>query len=216
MFKMRGLELKSKQTHVDAFFELQRKRKTVSGDVVWDTVFRSWPVEDSDNPVWDFACIELSTLCKGKKDETLRVAIKDYGDGDIHSIIGYFRATVNELLAAATDGAGTSNVEEVNTDKAIVVMKGKDKQVVGKVVVISASISDAEEEEEVAVEAEPRAVSEEEDIVIEATDEIEILPDELFGGPNFADYISGGCQLRVIVAIDYTASNGTLIAVLVL
>jgi hypothetical protein len=38
----------------------------------------------------------------------------------------------------------------------------------------------------------------------------------LFGGANFADYISGGCQLQVIVAIDYTSSNGTLIAVLVL
>jgi hypothetical protein len=56
------------------------------------------------------------------------------------------------------------------------------------------------------------------DIVLEASelsDDIEIAPDELFGGPSFADYISGGCQLRVIVAIDYTASNGTWIIICV-
>ena len=53
----------------------------------------------------------------------------------------------------------------------------------------------------------------EEGIIIEATDDIELMPDDgdELGHVNFADYISGGCQLRVIVAIDFTASNGMVI-----
>jgi hypothetical protein len=220
-FKMRGLDLQSKQENIDAFFELQRKRKTVDGDIVWDCVFRSLPVEDSANPVWDEACIELSALCNGKKGQKFRVAVKDYhDDGEKFSMIGYFRVSVNELLAAVTEGADGSNDEDINTEKAFDIQR-KGKTEIGKVVIVSASTSGAEEaEEEIVVERTTAdAGSDDEiDIVVETcelSDDIEIVPDELFGGASFADYISGGCQLRVIVAIDYTASNGTWIIICV-
>jgi hypothetical protein len=211
--KMRGVDLKSKQEDVDAFFELQKKRKTTSGDDVWDTVFRSRPVEESTNPIWDDACIELSTLCRGKKSEQFRVAIKDWDAGDKDSVIGYFRVSVDELLAGVTEGGDATNVDEINMEKAFLIKK-KGKKDAGKAVVIAASTSDTEQTEREIVMVPEEEISvapmeEDEDIVVEATDDIEIVPDELFGGANFADYISGGCQLRVIVAIDYTASNGT-------
>jgi hypothetical protein len=215
--KMRGVDLVSKQEQVDAYFELQKKRKTTSGDIVWDCVFRSRPVEDSTSPIWDDASIELSTLCKGKKKEKFRVAVKDYDDSD-DTLIGFFRVSVDELLAGATEGADADDPDEINLEKAFVIKKGKTET--GKIVVVAANTSDAEPSEpEIDVEAEPEIEvyiprgaapeAEEEEIILEATDDIEVLPDELFGGPNFADYISGGCQLRVIVAIDYTSSNGT-------
>lgn len=213
--KMRGVDLVSKQEQVDAYFELQKKRKTTSGDVVWDCVFRSRPVEDSTSPIWDDACIELSTLCKGEKKEKFRVAVKDYDDSD-DTLIGYFRVSVDELLAGVTEGANADNPDEINLEKAFVIKKGKTET--GKIVVVAANTSDAEPSEpeidvepEAEIVVEPRGApeAEEEEIILEATDDIEVLPDELFGGPNFADYISGGCQLRVIVAIDYTSSNGT-------
>jgi hypothetical protein len=37
-------------------------------------------------------------------------------------------------------------------------------------------------------------------------DDIVLLPEN--DNPTFVDYIAGGCQLKVVVAIDYTASNG--------
>jgi hypothetical protein len=174
-------------------------------------------VEDSTSPIWDDASIELSTLCKGKKKEKFRVSVKDYDDSD-DTLIGFFRVSVDELLAGATEGADADDPDEINLEKAFVIKKGKTET--GKIVVVAANTSDAEPSEpEIDVEAEPEIEvyiprgaapeAEEEEIILEATDDIEVLPDELFGGPNFADYISGGCQLRVIVAIDYTSSNGT-------
>jgi hypothetical protein len=206
---MRGVGFKSKQKQIDPFFELQRKRTTVSGEIVWDTVFRSRPIMNDENPVWDDCCVELSTLTGGKKKQKFRVAVKDYDDSDTHTLIGFFRVSVNELLSKVTPAADTNDVGGINMDNAILVAKGKDKREVGHVVVISASISDGlKEEQEIVVEAESRDLPDDEDIVVEASDDIELVPDEPVGGPCFADYISGGCQLRVIVAIDFTASNG--------
>jgi hypothetical protein len=58
----------------------------------------------------------------------------------------------------------------------------------------------------------PLATSYKEDIddeiVVYASDDIVIAPDEVDGPPDFVDYVSGGCRLHVITAIDYTASNG--------
>ena len=213
--KMRGLNLVSDQENVDAFFELQRKRKTVNDEVVWDAIFRSLPVEDSSNPVWDEICIDLSTLCNGKKKEKFRVAVKDYhDDGDRFSVVGYGRMSVNEILQSVTEGADAEDPGTVNTDKAFVLTKGsgKTKEEVGKIVVTAATISDSEYQSKSSdepIEEEAEIVVDAMDSTREATEDIEIVADDLFGEANFADYVSGGCQLRAITAIDFTASNGT-------
>lgn len=214
--KMRGIQLKNTEgfgvfRKSDPFFELQRKRKAVKGFSVWDCVFRSRPMDNDLNPVWNDACVELSTLCNGDLDQKFQIAVLDFNKGNKHTLMGTFQVSVNELLEAVTDGAGISNPEEVTTDKAFTMMN--DHEEVGKVVVISASTTGIEEPKEeapgVATETmKAPTSSEDDDIVVYASDDIVIAPDEVDGPPDFVDYVSGGCKLHVITAIDYTASNG--------
>jgi hypothetical protein len=203
---------------VDPYFELQKKRKTTAGKTVWDVVFRSMPVENTKDPIWSEVFIDLGLLCGGKKKQKFRLSVKDYDDSD-DTLIGSCFTTVKELLEAVSD--------DTSSEKAIPLMRPRPMRQVGRILVGSASIGDAapsepdivleEEEFEDEDEDEPSrsratasaAGDDEEDIVLESTDDIEILPEDLDGGANFADYIAGGCELRVIVAIDYTASNGT-------
>jgi Copine len=115
-------------------------------------------------------------------------------------------------------------VNDLLTQKEFIVTKkkGKDdgsdikKKEVGKIIVISANVSDGTSNGSRSIESSPSRNDdddddeEEEDIVVEATDGVELASEEflLEGGPTFADYVSGGCQLRATVAIDFTASNG--------
>jgi hypothetical protein len=198
--KMRGIKLKNTEgfgvfRKSDPFFELQRKRKSVKGFAVWDCVFRSRPLDNNLNPVWNDACVELSTLCNGDLDQKFQVTVLDFDKGNKHTMMGTFQVSVNELLEAVTDGAGVSSPEEVNIDKAFTMIN--DHEEVGKVVVISASTTGIEEPADT-----------EEEVVVYASDDIVIGSDDVDGPPDFVDYVSGGCKLHVITAIDYTASNG--------
>ena len=210
--KMRAINLKNAEASggtSDPFLELQRKRKAVGGGDVWDCVFRSRPAPNNLSPKWKEACVELSSLCNGDLDSKFRVAVYDFNESDRHALMGSFEASVNDLIRAVTKGAGKGPPENVSTEKAFRLLK--DDEDVGKIVVISAGTSGIEEKQEPVYvlprEAEP-------EIVVEATGSSEIVediavdPDDPIELPQFVDYISGGCQLRVIVAIDYTASNG--------
>jgi hypothetical protein len=186
------------------FFELQRCKKTVDGKIVWDCVYRSKPIQNATNPIWDLCCIEMSALCNSKRGLFIRIVIKNYDEKSKQppATIGFVKTTVNDLLNRVT--------EDGDTAKALNLIK-LDKQAAGKIIVMGADIFGEDEE----VLSRSRGMDdnmtralEEEEIVVEATDDIVLVPDELEGGPGFADYINGGCQLRVTVAIDYTASNG--------
>ena len=210
-FQFKAEDLKHREgQNVDPFFELQRRRKTTEGKTVWDCVYRSKPVLNNPSPTWDWSCIELSVLCQAKLDRKFRVAIKDfdYEHEKKPSTIGYIRPSVNDLLL----------------EKEFPVTKkknGKDQEV-GRLVVVSASVttgsSNATSDKSRSVkddESETQNDGDDDDIFIEATDETSFVAGDGFaafetddGGPTFADYIAGGCQLRVTVAIDFTASNG--------
>ena len=206
--QLRGIDLIGKNSTANnnnPFFELQRCKKTVDGKIVWDCVYRSKPIENTTNPTWDLCCIEMSALCSSKRGSPLRIVIKNYDENSKQppARLGFVKTTINKLLKHVT--------EDGDSNKALHLLK-PNKHPIGKIIVLGANIfgedeeflsrSSALEEEEIVVEAE------EEEIVVEATDDIVLVPDELEGGPGFADYINGGCQLRVTVAIDYTASNG--------
>lgn len=205
--QLKGLGFVSNQEQIDPYFELQKKRTTNKGETVWDVVYRATPVTNSSSPLWPEISVDFGTLCGGDRNAQFRISVKDYDDRE-DCVIGNCQITVNQLLKAAPD----ESVKE-QTERAIDIKLQKPRRKMGKLVVISASISDPDPED-YAVEEEnsdQRALTEnedEEDIIIEATDNVEMLPDELGANVGFADYISGGCQLRVIVAIDYTASNG--------
>jgi hypothetical protein len=189
-----GLGLLNKS---DPFFEIQRKAKSTTGTTLWDCVYRSRPVKNDLSPIFDEGCIELSTLCHGKLDEQFRIAMYDFDKNGKHDDMGSFKTSVNEMLQAA------ENKEPFKLKQA-----GDE---VGELVVMRASTEGIEEEpapETASEEEEVEVEAEEGEIVISPDEDIEIAPEPLAGGASFVDYVKGGCQLRTIVAIDYTASNG--------
>eukprot|EP00934_Nitzschia_sp_Nitz4_P006407 Nitzschia sp. Nitz4//scaffold178_size73299//10038//12047//NITZ4_005692-RA/size73299-processed-gene-0.23-mRNA-1//-1//CDS//3329539101//6397//frame0 len=193
--ELRGEDLVSKQSQVDPYLELQKKRETTSGESVWDVVYRSTPVENSTSPTWPEISVDFGTLCDGKKKSKFRISVKDYDESD-DSLIGSCVVTAQQLMKAAQSG------------EAIMFKRPRPTRETGKMFVVAAAVDDSpEEEKEIVVEPDPVEDGEDE-IIVEATDDIVILPDVPISRPTFADYVSGGCQLRVIVAIDYTASNG--------
>lgn len=231
-FRLRGWELTNQrgagilQTS-DPFFELQRLRKSAAGKTVWDTVFRSSPCKNDLHPQWPEGCVEVSALCGPVTSSTdqqhrakVRLAIYDYYSSGKHMEMGTAIVTLAQLLELVNPNAlgDHRKMQAIDLSKAITITKsGKDT---GKIFVAEATITGVppttpqpeeplqpppapivEEEEEITVEAE--------DIVVAAeTDE---LVDESPTGnvrPTFVDYVAGGCQLRVVVAIDATASNG--------
>ena len=193
-----GLGLLNKS---DPFFEIQRKAKAVSGATLWDCVYRSRPVKNDLNPRFDDGCVELSTLCKGDLDEKFRIAMYDFDKNGKHDDMGSFKTSVNGILKA------------VEKRKSFKLKVAGDE--VGEFVFIRASTDGIEDQEEeisvdkAAPEEEVDVEAIEEDIVIVPPDEdIEIEPELVTEPATFVDYVKGGCQLRTIVAVDYTASNG--------
>jgi hypothetical protein len=191
--KLKGIKLKSTEgmgllRKSDPFFELSRQINA-AGSSTWDNVFRSDHIKNNLNPEWGDALVELSTLCGGDLGLPIQVSIFDHESSGKHVLMGKFETSVNALVAADTGGS-----EDMG--KAIsVTVKGKET---GKIVVLKAQVagvgdSMSERMSKVAVSA------------------TEAVPSTFVPGaskPSFLDYIGGGCELNVAVAIDFTGSNG--------
>lgn len=188
-FKMKGIGLKNVEGWFgksDPLFELSRKVDSL-GCLAWDNVFRSRALQDTLNPEWESSAIDLSTLCDADLDQSILITVYDDNlSSGKHVSMGQFETTVNDLLLRAAQ-SGRDGFE--------LTREGKD---VGTIKIVSATIDAIEEVSEqmakVAVSA-PRETS------VPA-------PYKPFDRPSFVDYISGGCKLNVMVAIDFTASNG--------
>mmetsp|Transcript_2623 Transcript_2623/g.3500 ORF Transcript_2623/g.3500 Transcript_2623/m.3500 type:complete len:577 (-) Transcript_2623:78-1808(-) len=163
----------------DPFYELCRKSDTAGG-LTWDNVYRSEVVKNNLSPDWKPATVELSKLCGGDLDALIRVSIFDYESKGGHVAMGSFETTVNGLVK----NAGTGHQFPLQ-------QKGKN---VGSLSVMEASVAGVSTEDEVS------------DRMAAATIAPSVAPS--VGGADFVDYVSGGCELNVMVAIDFTGSNG--------
>lgn len=185
-FKMSGVGLKNQEGFLrksDPFFELVRKVDTAGGNT-FNTVFRSEVVKDNLSPDWKQVSIELSPLCGGNLDLPFFVKLYDYESNGKHESMGQFETTVNAMI----QGAGNSPIP--------VTLKGKDA---GTVVLHKAELSL------------PKSEASSEELVREKMSQVSVSPaavPKIVSKPSFIDYISGGCQLNVTVAIDFTGSNG--------
>lgn len=192
--KMKGVKLKNVEGFLsksDPFFELSRK-VDAAGSLTFDNVYRSKPVHNNLSPTWDDAVVQLSTLCGGDLDLPVLVTVFDHESSGKHIPMGQFETSVNGLVAASTDG-------NEDMGKAIAVTK-KGKEC-GKVIILKAQVSGVD-----SVTAEMSKAT----IAPSPTPSAAAVADEApgGGGANFIDYISGGCELNVVVAVDFTGSNG--------
>jgi uncharacterized protein YegL len=186
--KMKGTKLKNVEGMFgksDPFFELSRKQDSAGG-LTWDNIFRSNVVKNNLNPEWDNSIIELATLCDADLDRPILVSVFDFESSGKHVPMGTFETSVNALQKA-----------EQTREAFKLKHKGKE---VGTITVVNASVDGVEEVSEqmarVAVSPSP------------SPSPTAAAPYTSVGQPNFVDYVSGGLDLNVTVAIDFTGSNG--------
>jgi len=164
----------------DPFYELMSKDLTAHNTTDWNNVYRSEFVKDNLSPYWKEHEVELSILCDGNLEQGIQVVIYDYEKSGKHVHMGTFETTVNELVSKKGETFQ-------------IVRGGKTR---GKIIIDDAEIIGRHQ---------PSSGG-----VVEAMSEVTIsdAPVVTPSKPHFVDYISGGCELNLCVAIDFTGSNG--------
>lgn len=144
-------------------------------------MYRSNVVKDNLSPQWQDTTIELSLLCGGDLDKPVLVTVYDYESDGRHVLMGKFESSVNGLVNAS----GSEGFSLI----------GKNGKESGKMIVEKADVAGV-----TSVEESMQKMS------ISAP-----VTKALTGNPTFVDYVSGGCDLNVCVAVDFTGSNGTYV-----
>jgi hypothetical protein len=188
--KMSGVELKNLDgffNKSDPFYEFTKKDFGSRGSE-WNVVHRSSYIKKDLNPNWDDDNIDLGVLCGGNLDECLVLTVYDHEGSGTHEVMGHLETSVNGLISANDSGAS--------------IHLQKEGEVTGMIVVQMAEICNDEEDGEDALS---KAVS---NVILEPS--APPLPEHPApaGKPTFTDYIQGGCELNLSVAIDFTGSNG--------
>ena len=166
----------------DPFFELSRKI-SAAGGLTWDNVYRSNHLQNTLNPDWEMSVIDLSTLCGGDLDLPIKVEVYDFESSGKHKPMGSVEMSVKGMQSAAASGTPVTLLQ-----------KGKD---VGSFHVVRAEVSGIE------------GITEQMAATSVAAKTPAATPMVVAPAPiNFVDYVSGGCELNVVVAIDFTGSNG--------
>jgi hypothetical protein len=177
----------------DPFYELSSKRDGAGG-LTWDNVHRSDVVKDNLNPTWKEATVPLSILNQGDMDKPVLITVYDYESSGKHVIMGSVETTVKALqglvgktlpLKLKSKSTGTLNITKCEVSGV--------EDVTAKMAAASVSAP---------VPYAAPATS----FVPKPAGQTSFVPN--VGGATFTDYISGGCELNVGVAIDFTGSNG--------
>ena len=157
-----------------------------------NSIYRSNVVRSNLNPQWDEVTLSLEAACNGDMDRAIKVVVWDHRRSGKHKSMGEFETNMERIY----DAANTSGVD-------FFTLRRHDKDV-GKITVLKANLVRPAEkqqssEKNSAIPQLPAAPS--------GIPESISVPDR----PEFVDYLAGGCQISLAVAIDFTASNGTLL-----
>lgn len=224
-FQLRGIKLKNVDGlfgKSDPFFEVFNLINAASGQT-WQIVYRSEVIKNDLNPRWKPVSLSLDDLCGGDRDQKVRITVKDWEKNGKHTHMGNFETTVNEIMKKKTTGDDTS--------KDFTLMKGNKKyghvMVTAATTVITVAAPSAAETEATpaaaATVAGTAAATTAAAVVAKKQDE----PSQSSNGqalgistvglvpmappaprPTFVDYLSGGLELQLSVAVDFTGSNG--------
>ncbi|KAG7337105.1 copine family protein [Nitzschia inconspicua] len=192
-FQMRAFRLKNVQTlgrTSSPFFELLRKVDRPTG-ATWVKVYQSNVVRSDLHPVWNDATLDLEAVCNGDLNRAMKIILWDHRRSGKHKHMGEFETTVNGLL----------NARELDANGEIVTFTVmKYEKAVGTCEVMKASIIGGQPRKN---NGKPQEQASPPSPITGPSQAI-IAPDV----PEFIDYLTGGCQISLAVAIDFTASNG--------
>ena len=170
----------------DPFYEISR-RGCIDGGAVgaptWDNVYRSTVQDDTLNPVWDTAAVlDIGMICGGNLDAPLRISIYDFEKSGRHVLMGQVETSVNGLVQANSTGTMELTVKGNKT---------------GTLNIVRA---------EVPAPSSARTGTSITERMASTT--IADNPVPSLDKATFLDYVTGGCHLNCVVAIDFTGSNG--------
>lgn len=188
--KMSGVGLKNLDgffNKSDPFYEFAKKDLGLRG-TEWNVVCRSSYIKNDLDPNWDVQNVDLGILCGGNLDEPLVLRVYDHEGEGTHELMGQIETSVNGLIAAKDSGESTSLMKEGDAT--------------GSIVVHTACVSDGEDEDDDDVPTHTKS-----NVLLKPY--TPPLPQPVpVGKPTFTDYIRGGCEINLNVAIDFTGSNG--------
>jgi len=193
--QMTGEKLKNVEGFMkksDPLYEILKKQEGPAG-MSWDVVYRSKPVMDNLSPTWSDAVIDLGILCSGDLDKELKISVYDYEKSGRHVPMGEFETSVNGLISAKATGSFT------------MMKKGKKTGTVYVKKAVTTGLDEGlnKQMEAATISSAPKAA-----FVPSSAPSAFVPPTVSASSPTFVDYISGGCEMNLCVAIDFTGSNG--------
>mmetsp|Transcript_17172 Transcript_17172/g.25380 ORF Transcript_17172/g.25380 Transcript_17172/m.25380 type:complete len:602 (-) Transcript_17172:792-2597(-) len=186
-FQLRGLNFANTRSlgrKCNPFFTLYRKVDTPTG-ATWNSVYRSNVVKSNLSPKWNVATLNLEVLCNGDMSRSMKVVIMDHKRGGRHAFIGEFETTMQRFIDAKNEGG------DIDEDYAFTLRRNDKKT--GNVLILQAAV-DSNGMGSTIPPSVPESTNSPKSCVK--------------ARPEFIDYLTGGCQISLAVAIDFTASNG--------
>lgn len=154
----------------------------------------------------------MAILCGGDLDLPLHFAVYDHESSGKHTGMGELQTSVNGLVAASQRNEGLK-LRKKGKDTGLIYVPKADVSGAATITDRMANVSVSTLEPKPASPPPTSTTSSAPYVPTaagEATKSVPTarLPSSSAGGVNFVDYVAGGCQLNVAVAIDFTGSNG--------
>mmetsp|Transcript_29284 Transcript_29284/g.67248 ORF Transcript_29284/g.67248 Transcript_29284/m.67248 type:complete len:372 (+) Transcript_29284:94-1209(+) len=197
--ELRGMRLKNVETTLfgksDPFFEISAMRPHTTGDT-WDVVYKSDFIRNTVNPKWDEALVSVDTICRGDLDRPIKISVFDYSKKGNYKPMGSFETSINGLISSKNTGKSFElrpGIIEVCNVK-LLEFGGESKLNIDSGVIQPQKPSYGHSGLEITI------------------DKLSMYSNKSpTKKPTFIDYLSGGCQLNLSVAIDFTGSNGNCV-----
>jgi hypothetical protein len=175
------------------FFELYRKVERPNG-ASWTSVYRSNVIRSDLFPLWAESTLDMETICNGELDRAMKVMVWDYRRTGKHKMIGEFETTMRGFSQAKADD------DDADDDIGFTLMRHGEET--GTVIVADATLIGSQEHDD------STSMDSNSAPVVEKKLRQKKKKKPARKRPEFVDYLSGGCQISLAVAIDFTASNG--------
>jgi hypothetical protein len=197
-FQLRGVKLSNAQSLGRTscpFFELYRKVDRPTG-ATYISVYRSNTIRSSLSPAWNAAELDLEAVCNGDMEMAMKVIVWDFRRHGKHKMMGEFETTIRGFLEAMP-------TSKADSDFGFRLVKPDSVKSMGKVQVVDATVTGMTGDK--SSRSKPYV---DENVAHRKDHKEKAMSAQSSRRPEFVDYLSGGCQISLAVAIDFTASNG--------
>lgn len=173
-------------------------------------MYRSSPVDNSLNPVWDIGEVDLASICNGDYDRPLRLAVLVHRKKGKNLLVGQCETTLRMILNTESNMNSTEEEKEASTDGFPLQRSLSKAKEVGRLQVRLAQVMDLvnDTERSVPFDIHMSMANLPPQTVDPYAVDIASLPTPIAAPASFQEYVQGGWKLDFCVAIDFTSSNG--------